>query len=113
MSRADAALRGGELSLHCLRQGMGRGERADHHRELVNPAILVEVQEVAARDLSAVHGGGDDAGLPPGDPHNVNQHASEREPEGNDRWQRARAARLNLDEPTNAALAKNTSLVVR
>jgi hypothetical protein len=51
--------------------------------------------------------------LPPGDPHNVNQHASEREPEGNDRWQRARAARLNLDEPTNAALAKNTSLVVR
>jgi hypothetical protein len=60
-----------------------------------------------------IDGGGDDAGLPPGDPHNVNQHASEREPEGNDRWQRARAARLNLDEPTNAALAKNTSLVVR
>jgi hypothetical protein len=43
---ADAALGGRDLRLHRLRQSMRGGERADHHRELVDRAVLGEVQEV-------------------------------------------------------------------
>ena len=60
MSRADAALGGGDLSLHRLRQGKPSGERADHYDELVDQAVLVEVQEIASLDLDLADAGPED-----------------------------------------------------
>jgi hypothetical protein len=50
-SRADAALGGGELSLHGFGQRERRGERADHHHELVDRTVVIDVEEVASLDL--------------------------------------------------------------
>ena len=57
--RADAR----ELLPHGLGERLSPGQRQDHDHEVVDAALTVEMQEVAALDLLAVHGGGEDQNM--------------------------------------------------
>ncbi|KUO18118.1 hypothetical protein AQJ91_27380 [Streptomyces dysideae] len=51
-----------ELGAHGFGQCLGGGERAHHHREVVDPAVFVEVPDVAPLELLAGDGDGDGDG---------------------------------------------------